>query len=80
MLLLNVRNQSLLKSKHCEIYRRDLKEQWQTFIYAYFYKNNLLAPSDPDKEYSDDYEERALKAVLMSQFIDKKEIHKMIEQ
>lgn len=63
-----------------EIYRRDLREQWRTFIYAYFYKNNLLAPSDPDKEYSDDYKERALKAVLMSRFIDKKEVHKMIEQ
>lgn len=62
-----------------EIYKSDLKEQLNTFMYAYFYKNNLLAPAEHDKESSKEEKWKALQAVFMAQGIEKKEIHKMIE-
>lgn len=62
-----------------EIYRNDLKEQLDTFMYAYYHKNDLLAPADPNKESTEEEDRKALKAMFMAQGIDKKEIHKMIE-
>lgn len=62
-----------------EIYRNDLKEQLDTFMYAYYYKNDLLAAADPNKESTEEEDIKALKAMFMAQGIDKKEIHKMIE-
>lgn len=62
-----------------EIYRNDLKEQMETFMYAYFHKNNLLAPADPNHDCTEEDERKAMKAVFMAQGIEKKEIHKMIE-
>lgn len=63
-----------------EIYRGDLKEQLETFMYAYFHKNDLLAPADPDRDCTEDEERKAIKAMFMAQGIEKKEIHKMIEE
>lgn len=62
-----------------EIYRKDLKEQLGTFMYAYFHKNDLLAPADPNHDCTEEDERMALKAMFMARGIEKKEIHKMIE-
>lgn len=62
-----------------EIYRNDLKEQLETFMYAYFHKNDLLAPADPNHDSTEEDERKALKAMFMAKGIEKKEIHKMIE-
>ena len=49
-------------------------------MYAYFHKNDLLAPADPDRDCTEDEERKAIKALFMAQGIEKKEIHKMIEE
>lgn len=64
-----------------EIYKTDLTEQLRIFMYAYFEKQDLLAPYNPDNNHKDDEtdESFAFKAGLMSLAIEKKEIKKMIE-
>lgn len=63
-----------------EIYKEDLKRQFDTFLYAYFMKNDLLVKRDEsDGDDTKEELEKAIKAMQMSTYIDKKEIHKMIE-
>lgn len=65
-----------------DLYREDLKKQIDTFMYAYFMKNSLLAKAPEDgkqKEPSKEDLEMLKKAMMMEMGIDKKEIHKMIE-
>jgi hypothetical protein len=65
-----------------DIYKDDLKKQIDTFMYAYFSKNRLLAkPKEggEQKEATREELEKAFKAAMMEQGIDKKEFHKMIE-
>jgi len=62
-----------------EIYKSDLKSQLGTFMYAYFHKNDLLLPANPEHDCTEEEERRALKALFMARGIEKKEIHKMIE-
>lgn len=65
-----------------DIYKEDLKIQYDTFLYAYFIKNNLLlqpSKDDEQKETSKEDIKKTLKAMQMSESIEKKEIHKMIE-
>ena len=62
-----------------EIYKNDLNKQLDTFMYAYYSKNDLLVPANQDKELTKEEEEKAFKAMLMAAGIDKKEIYKMIE-
>jgi len=63
-----------------ELYKEDLKKQYDTFLYAYFMKNNLLvARNDNDAPDTNDDIEKAIKAMQMSAAIEKKEIYKMIE-
>ena len=65
-----------------DIYKEDLKRQYDTFLYAYFIKNELLVqPTEEEshqKSTKDDIK-KALKAMQMSEGIEKKEIFKMIE-
>lgn len=64
-----------------DIYKEDFKRQMDTFMYAYFMKNDLLVPrteEDTDESSPDDIK-KALQAMQMSGGIEKKEIHKMIE-
>ena len=63
-----------------ELFKEDLKRQYDTFLYAYFMKNDLLVSrTDDDAPDSKDDIKKALKAYEMSKGIEKKEIHKMIE-
>lgn len=65
-----------------DIYKEDLKRQIDTFMYAYFSKNQLLAkPKEgaEHKEATQEEIEKAFKAAMMEQGIDKKEFYKMIE-
>lgn len=63
-----------------ELYKEDLKKQFDTFLYAYFMKNDLLVKrTEEDKDDTDADIEKAIKAMQMSNYIDKKEIYKMIE-
>lgn len=65
-----------------DIYKEDLKTQIDTFMYAYFSKNKLLAkPKEGDerKQATQEELEKAFKAAMMEQGIDKKEFYKMIE-
>lgn len=65
-----------------DIYKEDLKEQIDTFMYAYFSKNHLLAqPKEgaENKKATPDELAKAFKAAMMEQGIDRKEVRKMIE-
>jgi hypothetical protein len=65
-----------------DIYKEDLKEQIDTFMYAYFSKNHLLAqPKEgaENKKATPDELAKAFKAAMMEQGIDRKEVYKMIE-
>lgn len=65
-----------------DLYKEDLKKQYDTFLYAYFIKNDLLVPpteEESKQKSSDDDIQKAIKAMQMSNGIDKKEIYKMIE-
>lgn len=64
-----------------DLYKADFLKQFEVFQYAYFDKNDLLIPRDDEMPAITDEEiKKTLQAARMSIGIEKKEIHKMIEQ
>lgn len=62
------------------IYKPDFDKHIESFLYAYYKKNSLLGDAKGDgKELSLEEKQMLFRAIIMSQGIDKKEVHKLIE-
>ena len=63
------------------IYKEDYERQFKIFRYAYYDRNDLLLEcTDDDSELTEEEIKRYRMAALMSMGIEKKQIHKMIEE
>lgn len=64
------------------VYKEDFDRQLEVFKYAYFRKNDLLGepkPDEPEREHTEEEVRNIINAIRMSEGIEKKEVHKMIE-
>lgn len=62
-----------------EIFQRSFDDHYESFVYAFLDKNNLLAEADADHKLTPEEEKRYDRAIMMKRGIEKAEINKQIE-
>lgn len=64
-----------------EVYQRSLDEHSEAFFYSFLSKNNLLyGVADPDREVSQKEIDMVRRALLMTEGIDRAEVHRQLNQ